>query len=161
MLHGGYTQTMTLIRTVYEDWLTSMDCKKHDDTVRGILYGETSVLSPSQMVDRFDEPLRSELKKSFRDEGTYGFLSTFAHPRFRALGVLVNPQTKTLRLVPEYDVSLFLASAHFLLNVGVNMAEFLAAIGDPGWVQDNLELVMKEVTHCSDELIEQAKSLAD
>ena len=58
----------------------------------------------------------------------YGSLSTIAHPRERALRILVDPDTKNLRLGSSYDRTLFIGVCHALLRSAMIMLDFLAKV---------------------------------
>ena len=104
MTRGYYVQSITLIRLVYEDWLVCWDCIDHPNTVKAILAGNTRMPTFSDMADRLKEPHLSLWKGETQEvEGTYGLLSTFAHPRHRALMVQRDPDSQSLRLGPLYD----------------------------------------------------------
>ncbi len=62
-------------------------------------------------------------------EGTYGFLSTFAHPRVRELEVTWN-MSGTLLTVPEYDETRFALAVDCLLQGALVMLEFVERLAD-------------------------------
>ena len=127
--HGYYTQALTLIRTVWEDWLVCEDCVNRPDTVIATLGKGGRVPSFKKMADRMEEPLRSDwIGESQGDEGTYGVLSTFAHPRARAIHVIRNPESGVIRLGPNYDERLFLYTSHVLINAGIRMTEVVSFV---------------------------------
>ena len=62
-------------------------------------------------------------------EGTYGFLSTFAHPRSRAIEDTLNREG-TVRIVPEYHEIRFALAAWFFIKANLLMLEFVERLAD-------------------------------
>ena len=56
-------------------------------------------------------------------------MSTFAHPRFRAIEDTFN-QGGRIRIVPEYNEMRFALGAWFLLNANLLMLEFVERLAD-------------------------------
>jgi hypothetical protein len=123
---GYYSQSMMLTRSAFEDWLVCEDCKTHPSTVNAILEEGKRVPNPKTMSDRLEEPL----KQKWNDE-IYGFLSTFTHPRYSGVAVLIDPETKFLRVGPAYEWKLVLVTSHYLLFALILMTEFLIRLVDP------------------------------
>ena len=105
---GYYSQSMILIRAALEDWLICEDCKTKSQTVEALLDREKCVPRFKDMANRLPEPLKAEWNGMGGEDGIYGFLSTFAHPRRRAVVVTVDPESNVLRVGPTYDEDLFL-----------------------------------------------------
>lgn len=159
LLKGYYTQAITLIRTAWEDWLVCMDSMGHPETAVAVLGRGGRVPSFKKMAARLDEEaFRSDWSEA-GGEGSYGVLSTYGHPRARALNALYNPETKMLRLGPDYDERLFLFTAHYLLNAGIRMAFFLAEAATDDWVKNTLVSSVNEASKCRDVLIKRAEAI--
>ena len=62
-------------------------------------------------------------------EGTYGFLSTFAHPRSRAIEDTLNREGR-VRIVPEYNEIRFALGAWFFVKANLLMLEFVERLAD-------------------------------
>ena len=126
---GYYTQCFSLTRSVLEDWLTAYDCKEHPETVDALLDARKRMPRFSVMYDRLPCDLRRLWGRQGDHEGTYGFLSTFGHPRFRALEDTLS-QAGRVRIVPEYDDMRFALGAWFLLMGYLLMLEFVEKLAD-------------------------------
>lgn len=155
---GYYTQALTLVRSAYEDWLVSHDCVSHAETVRALQGKGGRVPSFKIMADRMDAAFRADWTGA-GGEGTYGLLSTFSHPRTRAVNAVINPDTKTLRVGPDYDESLFLFTAHHLLNISIRLTFFFAALTSPEWIKAVLAPAVEEAHQLREELHAQATRL--
>ena len=126
---GYYTQSFMLTRAVYEDWLVAFDCEGHTETVEALL--DPNLRDPrfEDMYQRLPAQSKSLWGKIEDYEGTYGFLSTFAHPRTRALEDTLNPDG-TLRFVPAYNGIRFALAARFLLMGTLLMLTFVEKLAD-------------------------------
>ena len=155
---GYYSQAMMLTRAAFEDWLVCEDAKGHPKTRAALLDRVGRVPNPSVMAARLEKPLREEWKGVVGDDGIYGLLSTFAHPRYRAVAVLVDSETHNLRLGPSWDEDLFIVTANYLLLALIRMMEFVIRVvpKDTAWLQE-LKLSMDRAHQCRDELIARAK----
>lgn len=124
-----YTQSFALTRAVFEDWITAYDCKDHTETVEALLDSNKTMPRFSVMYKR----LPSELKRLWGAqgdyEGTYGFLSTFAHPRGRAIEDTMNIDGR-VKVVPQYDEIRFALAAFFLTKAILLMMEFVERLAD-------------------------------
>lgn len=156
---GYYSQSMMLTRGAFEDWLVCEDAKEHTETVAALLDRDGRVPTFSAMADRLEKPLRKEWKDTLGDDGIYGLLSTFAHPRYRAIAVLVDPDTLTLRLGPNWDEDLFIVAANYLLLALIRMMEFVIRLvpQDTAWLVD-LKPFMDRAHQCREDLAARAKA---
>ena len=122
---GYYHQALTLIRSVWEDWLVSVDSENHPCTVEAVLSKGKRIASFRTMADRLPGPLMQEWQDQPNgQEGSYGVMSTFAHPRWRGLRMLIEPDSRLLRLGPQYEQTLFLITFIYLAEVAVRMLGF-------------------------------------
>ncbi|MDD5038018.1 MAG: hypothetical protein PHN78_01700 [Dehalococcoidales bacterium] len=121
---GYYTQALSLLRSVDEDWLMSKDCEKNRLTLDALLNDKGQLgkgdLSFGKMAER-------EGIKPLWDSG-YGHLSLFVHPRPLSLKVLVDPRAKTLRLGASYDWVLFLYCCEVLIRDALRMTEYMVSL---------------------------------
>jgi hypothetical protein len=161
LLESGYfSQSMMLTRTAFEDWLVSMDCIEHSETVEAILGEKGRVPKFSTMANRLEKPLKKEWKDIEGDDGVYGLLSTFSHPRYRAIAVLLDPKSKVFRVGPAYDDDLFLVASNYLLLGLIRMMEFLARLVDPiepNWTQA-AKPILDQSQVCRGEVLARAKA---
>ena len=126
---GYYTQSFALTRAVFEDWLTAFDCKEHSETVEALMDSNKAVPHFSVMYERLPCEFKRLWGKQEDYEGTYGFLSTFAHPRPRAIEDTLNYEGK-VRIVPEYNEIRFALAAFFLLKAILLLLEFVERLAD-------------------------------
>ena len=126
---GYYTQSFALTRAVFEDWLTAYDCKEHTETVEALLDSNRTMPRFSTMYKRLPCELKRLWGAQGDFEGTYGFLSTFAHPRGRAIEDTMNIEGR-VRVVPEYDEIRFALAAFFLTKAILLMMEFVERLAD-------------------------------
>ena len=126
---GYYSQAFALTRAVFEDWLTAYDCEEHSETVAALLDSNEPMPRFSNMYERLPCEVKRLWGKQGNYEGTYGFLSTFAHPRFRAMEDILNPEGQ-LRVVPEYHEMRFALAAWFWTKANLAMLEFVAKLAE-------------------------------
>ena len=126
---GYYAQSFALTRAVLEDWLVAFDCKDHPETVDALLDCKGSVPRFSAMAKRLPCNLRRLWGEYGDDEGNYGYLSTFAHPRARAMQDTLNREGR-VRVVPEYDEIRFALAAHSFVTAIMLQLEFEERLAD-------------------------------
>ena len=126
---GYYTQCFMLTRSVFEDWLTAYDCDDNPETVDALLDSGKSMPRFSTMYDRLPCGLKRLWGRQGDYEGTYGFLSTFAHPRFRAVEDTLSQEGR-VRIVPEYNGMRFALGAWFFLKANLLMLDFVERLAD-------------------------------
>jgi len=135
---GYYDQAIMLIRPVEEDYLIATDAEKNLETLQALLYGEGQLgkgkLTYTEMAKRVSKEFYENTWKY-----NYGSLSTIAHARKRALRILVDPDTQTLRVGSHYDRTLFIGVCHAALRSAILMLDFLAKV-----LGDNAEPWQKE-----------------
>ncbi len=155
---GYYSQALTLTRSAYEDWLVCMDCRNNPETVEAILSAESYMPKFKAMSKRLEEPLRRGW------DGDYGFLSTFAHPRHRAITVIVNPEFKNLRVGPDYDETMFMITSYYLGTAGLRLGMFLVLLTDlksPEWAKEVFLPVLENTEACLERIYEESKRLLE
>ena len=155
---GYYSQSMMLTRAGFEDWLVCEDSKGHPETIDALLNRAGRIPSVSDMAARLEEPLFKEWRGVVGDDGIYGLLSTFTHPRYRAVAVMVDPETQNLRLGPSWDEDLFIVTANYLLLALIRMMESLIrpVPQDTEWLAD-LKPFMDRSHQCREILMSRAK----
>lgn len=121
---GYYTQALSLLRSVDEDWLIAKDCGKNSPTLDALL-NDKGQLGKGDLT--FGKMAEREGIKPLWDSG-YGHLSLFVHPRPLSLRVLVDPGTKTLRLGASYDRVLFLYCCEVLIRNALRMTEYMVSL---------------------------------
>ena len=124
-----YAQCFMLSRSVLEDWLTAFDCLSNEKTVEALLSSRGRVPHFSDMAERLPNNLKVLWKRAEDPEGAYGWLSTFSHPRPRALEATANAAGMVL-VVPEYDEIRFALAANNLLQATLLMLDFLGRLAD-------------------------------
>lgn len=156
---GYYSQCFLLTRSALEDWLVCQDCGAHDDTVEALLAGSNRVADFRTMAGRLDEQLKTWWFGAEGSKGIYGLLSTFCHPRHRAVVAMVDPDSHNLRLGPAYDEPLFITASYYLLEVAVRMTEFVGRLVHPicpSWTMATAPH-LQDGNQCLDGLLEKAK----
>ncbi len=144
---GYYTQCFALTRSVLENWLTAHDCKEHPATLEALLDENKTMPRFSKMYKRLPHNLKPLWRAPGSDEGTYDFLSTFAHPRHRTIEDTRNRDSR-VRTVPEYDDIRFALAAYNLVRVILLLLDYLARLADfldspesQEWKKSQLEAV--------------------
>lgn len=132
LLMGYYSQAITLIRTVEDDWLTCIYIIKYPakthiwlEGKRTPFYGE--MLNELLQADVLDANLRDQLRDS------YDISSGHIHPRTSALAavVRVDPAGQALLVGGHYDAELFTGTVSMLLPAASQMLSILAAFPWP------------------------------
>ena len=161
---GYYTQAMVLTRCVFEDWLVCMDVVNHETTVSAILEAGGRLPRFAEMAQRSLPPelLAWWQGDGDNDQSVYGLLSTFAHPRYRALASQLVQSSNTLRVGPAYDEDLFLVSFHYMATAARRMTEFLARSAGEGaaaTIADELRVAITNTNEATDAAIGRAIEL--
>ena len=139
---GYYTQSVMLIRSTLEDWLAGQDCLTCPSTLAALLDPRARMPHVSEMVDRLDSDLQDWWRgKGKGDEGAYGVLSTFVHPRPRGLGMVINPESSKIRFGTEYDRRAFIFTATHLVTAARRMSELLARIAGKEWLEGSAQSI--------------------
>ena len=120
MLKGYYSQAMSIIRTITEDWFICGNAQGNDD-VRNCL------LNDKGRMPRYID-LAEQMKAINIYEGDYRYQSKFTHSSKLSLRVLTNPKTNEMRIASVYDEMLFLLCAESLIRVFLLMAEYLGRV---------------------------------
>lgn len=158
---GYYVQALSLIRMVDEDWLVCMDSFIRPETVESLLSDKGSWPKFGDMANRLPEKLKMAWKGVIGEsEGSYGFLSTFVHPRNRSLASMINSEDNRLRVGPDYDKGLFLVSSYYLVTAAIRMTEFLGRTSDSTWVTSELALRQMAANDLARKIGDEVTSLA-
>ena len=161
---GYYSQAMVLTRCVFEDWLVCMDAVDHATTVSAILEAGGRLPRFAEMAQRSLPPelLAWWQGDGDNDQSVYGLLSTFAHPRYRALAAQLVESTNTLRVGPAYEEDMFLVSFHYLATAARRMTEFLARSageGAAGAIAGELRVAIASTNEATDAALARATEL--
>lgn len=113
-LSGYYSQAITLIRTMTEDYLVACDCERNDATLDRVL-GDCARRDDSRKLWNFKEMATRSGEQDFVYAIDYACQSSFAHPD-RSLRALVSLQHGGLVTAPEYDDLLFLSCCELNLR---------------------------------------------
>ncbi len=128
---GYYSQALMCIRSVFEEWYTAKDCEINPKTLNALLRGDDDFWKHegryAEIAKRVEE--RLEIPEAWKN--IYGPLSTITHARKQALMILINPETKELRVGGRYNTDLFLASYQSFLAAASIIPELLyKVLGD-------------------------------
>ena len=130
---GYYSQAFALVRSVEEDWLVCKDCDANPQTIDALLDGVGRVPNFRDMAQRLPEALQDTwAARRGEPEGIYDVLSTFAHPRARAMRIAFDHENNRVRVGPSYDEGLFLLLADHILTSGISISEFFERLA-PDW----------------------------
>ena len=132
---GYYSQALSLLRSVDEDWLICKDCEKHQPTVDALLHEKGELGKGDLTYGKMAE--REGIKQEW-DQG-YGHLSKFAHGRPLALDVLIDPGSHEVRLGAHYDRVLLTYCCEVLIRAALRMTKYLVSV-----LGSRAELWMKE-----------------
>lgn len=126
---GYYTQALTLVRSVMEDWLIALDCESNPPTLKALLKGKGRMPRFEEMARRQGEAIRKLWRGlDHSGEGTYGLLSTFAHPRKRSLGALLDRDKGLIRNGGQYNADMFALTCYYLVTEASGFTEILARL---------------------------------
>jgi len=128
MFSGYYDSTLTLLRTVTEDWLVGKDCELHQPTLDTLLYGKHRFGDWKLELRYKDMAKRVKDKDSVKDivyQQDYSFQSKFTHAGRLSLAVMRDQKTNELRVTPCYDGLLFYTCCELLIRNGLRMNELM------------------------------------
>jgi hypothetical protein len=120
MLKGYYSQSMSLLRTITEDWFicgTVQDNKKVRDCL----------LRDEMKMPKYKD-LASQMNAINIYEGDYSYQSKFTHSSRLSLRVMYNMENNEAVLVPQYDKGLFLLCAESLMRVSLLIIEYMGRL---------------------------------
>jgi len=121
---GYYASVITLLRSVYENWLMAEDCQIHPPTLELLMNSRGELGRGKFTFTKMAKRVGVESK--WKTE--YGHLSSIAHPRNLSLAILERKDNKLLRLGPSYNALLFLDCCENFIQCAVLMMQFLAAL---------------------------------
>lgn len=154
---GFYSQAMTLIRSINEDWLTATDCENSPETLNALLDADVDFWSQD---DQYAEMAKRVSRAFPQDWSTIrGSMCALACDCNVALKRLVNPDTNVLAVGSHYDTALFLVAYASMLRAAIIMLQYLDKLIDAGspWHAETLPVTQKadaEITRARDEVKE-------
>ncbi len=117
MQKGYYSQAMSLIRTITEDWFICLNAQDNIKVKNILLTGKGKMPSYEKLAT--DADVHDIYEKDYR------YQSQFTHSTLLSLKVLRDPKTNVMRVAPTYDEMLFLSCAESLMRVSILIAEIL------------------------------------
>ncbi len=117
MLKGYYSQSMSIIRTITEDYFVC-GTVKDNEKVRDCLLRD-------KRMPKYNK-LATQMGALSIYKGDYHYQSKFTHSTRLSLRILYDLGSKTLKVAPSYDETLFLLCAESLMRVSLCMFEILA-----------------------------------
>jgi len=106
---GYYSQSITLLRTMTEDYLVALDCQCTSETLRCVLGDATKHRwNFKKMAERVGQ-------NDVAYDVEYVYQCSFAHPD-RSIRTLISPEHGGLVTAPEYDELLFLSCCELNLR---------------------------------------------
>ncbi len=118
MIKGYYSQAMSIIRTIIEDWFICGNAQGNADICKYLLHNEGKKPSYIELATQMNA------KKIYDKD--YRFHSKFTHSSNLSLRVLTDPETHEMRVSGIYDETLFLLCAEALMRAFLLMTEYLA-----------------------------------
>jgi len=128
MQTGYYGQTISLLRTVTENWFICHDCVNNTKTIEAILYNKYEIPSRRDGLTFYQMAERTGKMRIYKDE--YHHESKVTHPTALSLGILRDPETSAIRAAPSYDDILFLDCCELMFRNALGMFDFLVRILD-------------------------------
>ena len=136
MLKGYYSQAMSLLRTVTEDWFVC-------GTVQGNITVRDCLLRDAARMPHYSQ-LAREMKATKIYKGDYKYQSKFTHSSRLSLRVLYDLDRKEAVVAPTYNELLFLLCAESLMRVSLLILEYMGRLllyGDENkakaWAEQN------------------------
>jgi hypothetical protein len=117
MLKGYYSQTMSLLRTVTEDWFICGTVQENKNVRDCLLRDEVK-------MPRYKE-LAEQMEVLNIYEGDYHYQSKFIHSSRLSLRVLYDLDEKKANIAPTYDEILFLLCTESLMRVSLLMLDYM------------------------------------
>jgi hypothetical protein len=122
-LMGYYTQALSLLRTVTEDYFICHDCYNYPLTTSAILYNEYKI--PNKKLELTYKKMAERAGKIKAYEQDYHHQSQFLHCSSQSLAVLRDYKTNEIRAAPSYDTILFLDCCELMFRNALRMSEFI------------------------------------
>lgn len=104
-LMGYYSQALSLLRTVTEDWLICFDCYNYPLTLQAILHETFKIPDNTLKLTYKHMAIRAGKLKVYEQD--FKHQSKFIHCSSLSLAVLKDKNTNSLRVAPSYDEILF------------------------------------------------------
>lgn len=152
---GFYSQAMTLIRSINEDWLTAADCESSPETLNALLDADVDFWSQDNQYAEMSKRVSRAFPQDW--DTVRGSMCAIACDCNVALKRLVNPDTNVLAVGSHYDTALFLVTYASMLRAAVMMLQYLAKLIDvsSSWHTETLPVTQKadaEITRARDEV---------
>ena len=128
MFSGYYGPTLTLLRTVTEDWLVGKDCEHYQPTLDTLLYEKHRFGDGKLRLRYIDMADRVKIEDNVKDivyQSDYRFQSKFIHPGRLSLAVMLDQKTNELRVAPCYNSLLFYCCCELLIRNSLRMNELM------------------------------------
>ena len=119
MMKGYYSQSMSILRTITEDWFIC-------GTVKENVQVRDCLIRDKKMPHYKDLAIQMNALNVY--EGDYHYQSQFTHSSRLSLRVLYDLDNNVAKVAPSYDESLFLLCAESLMRVSILMCAVFATL---------------------------------
>ncbi|HUX48629.1 MAG TPA: hypothetical protein VMV76_05640 [Dehalococcoidia bacterium] len=131
MGRGYYAQSMALIRMVVEAYFLCGNCEKDKTIVNAVVHNKSN--RPNGKTIFNYKKLAIKMGDLDWYNNDYVFACHFSHMSHLTLEVMtteINPDYRSLKIVPSYDELSFIACCKLLLRNGLLMTKFLGKLLD-------------------------------
>ena len=123
IMRGYYSQALSLLRTVTEDWLICQDCIGNPKTIEAILHDKYRIPDKNHGLTFYKMAERTGNLLTYNND--YNHQSRFTHCSALSLGVLRDLETNELRAAPSYNAILFLDCCEQFFRNALRMSEVI------------------------------------
>ena len=123
ILMGYYGQTISLLRTITENFFICHDCVNYPKTVEAILRNKYSIPNRKHALTFYKMAERTNNMKVYKSD--YHHQSEVSHPTSLSLGIIRDPETNAINAAPSYNEILFLACCEQFFRNALMMSEFM------------------------------------
>jgi len=131
MGRGYYAQSMALIRMVIEAYFLCGNCEKDKTIVNAVVHNKPNRPNGKTIFDYKKLATKMDALDWYNND--YVFACHFSHMSHLTLEVMtteINPDYRSLKIVPSYDELSFIACCKLLLRNGLLMTTFLGKLLD-------------------------------
>lgn len=128
---GYYAQSMALIRMVIEAYFLCGNCEKDKTIVNAVVHNKPNKPNGKTIFDYKNLATKMDSLDWYNND--YVFACHFSHMSHLTLEVMktgINPDYRSLKVVPSYDELPFIACSKLLLRNGLLMTKFLGRLLD-------------------------------
>ena len=125
MIMGYYSQAISLLRTVTEDWFICQDCTGNPKILEAILHNKYTIPDKNHGLTFRKMAERTGNLLTYNND--YNHQSRFTHCSALSLGVLRDLETNKLKAAPSYNTILFLDCCELFVRNALRMSEIMGS----------------------------------